>query len=135
MLGGVINTNVNGANLLVMHQDQTRQVYDIDKGSEANKSSIFPTNPTTTSGNHVISLAAGIVWVNNPSYNASMIINTNAIKPTDSSPNNYTMTLTTGIISLGNQTQDVFVGGKHQSTSAKARKMNYRVLASGVEIT
>ena len=135
MLGGVINTNVNGANLLVMHQDQTLQVYDIDKGSEANKSSIFPTNPTTTNGNHVISLAAGIVWVNNPSYNASMIINTNAIKPTDSSPKNFTQTLTTGVISLGGSTQDAFVGGKHQSTAAKTRKMNYRVLASGVEVT
>lgn len=134
-LGGVINTNVNGCNLLVMHQDQSIQVYDIDNQTEASNSSNFPTNPTTTSGNNVISLAAGIIWVSNASYNSSMIIDTNSITPTDSSPSSFTQTLTTSTISLGGNTSDVFVGGKHQSVLPKARKMNYRALVSGVEVT
>ena len=134
-IGGVINTNVNGCNLLVMHQDQNIQVYDIDNSTQASASSIFPTNPTTTGGNNVISLAAGIIWVNNASYNSSMIIDTNSIKTTDGSPSSYTQTLTTSTISLSTSTSSVFVGGKHQSVSAKTRKMNHRVLVSGVEAT
>ena len=130
-IGAVINTNIHGRTLLVQHGDQTVQVTDIGVGGTAqsyNQSSAFPTNPTTTQANTVGSLAAGIIWVNNGSYDASLIIDTNSMTATS---NNYTQTLTTNTISIGGST-DVFCGGKHQGVNAKPRKMNYRVSASGV---
>lgn len=132
-LGGVINTNIHGKTFVVMHADQTIQVWNFDTGGYHNKSSIFPTNPTTTNGNSVVSLAPGLIWVNNGSYNASMIINTNPIDH-DSTPSQYTQTLTTNVVSIGG-TNNVFVGGKHQSTQTKPRKLNHRILASGIEAT
>lgn len=132
-LGAVINTNVHGMTLLVQHADTHCQVTNIETGTSSNQSSAFPTNPTTTHGNYVISLAAGICWVSNGSYNQSMIIDTNGIT-NNSQTNSYVQTLTTSIIELG-QSTDVFAGGKHQGVSPKARKMNYRVTASGVSST
>jgi hypothetical protein len=132
-LGGVINTNIHGKTFVVMHGDQTIGVVNYETGEYSNDASIFPTNPTTTGNNAVISLAPGIIWVNNGSYNTSLIINTNGIDH-DSAPNQYTQTLTTGIISIGG-TSNVFVGGKHQAIKNKSRKLNHRILASGVEAT
>ena len=133
MLGGVINTNIHGKTFLVMHGDQTIQVVNMETGSYSNNTSTFPTNPTTTSGNSVVSLAPGIIWVNNGSYNASMIININNIDH-DSTPSGWTQTLTSDIVSIGG-TNNAFVGGKHQSTKTKTRKLNHRILVSGVEAT
>lgn len=133
MLGGVINTNIHGKTLLVMHGDQTIQVVNMETLSNAVQTSIFPTNPTTTNGNTVVSLAPGIIWVNNGSYNTSMIININNIDH-DNSPSGWTQTLTSSIVSIGGTT-NVFVGGKHQSTKTKPRKLNHRILVSGVEAT
>ena len=132
-LGGVINTNIHGKTFVVMHADQTIQVWNFDTGGYSNQNSIFPTNPTTTNGNTVVSLAPGIIWVNNGSYNMSMIINTNPIDH-DNTPSQYTQTLTTAVVSIGSS-NNVLVGGKHQSTKTKARKLNHRILASGVEAT
>ena len=132
-LGGVINTNIHGKTFAVMHGDTTIQVWNMGSGLYANQTSIFPTNPTSTNGNSVISLAPGVIWVNNGSYTMSMIINTNGIDH-DITPTQFTQTLTTGLVSLGGSNQ-VFAGGKHQAINTKSRKLNHRILVSGVEAT
>ena len=135
-LGGIINTNVNGLTLAVMHGDNNMSVCDVDSSSSNylsnnNQSSAFPTDPTTTNGNTVLSLAPGVIWVNNGSYDQNLIIDTNSMSTINDT---YTQTVTSSAVQLGSSDK-VFIGAHHQSVSAKTRKMSYRVTASGIKST
>ena len=130
-LGGIINTNVNGLTLCVMYGDTSMSVCDMDSLSNNNQSGAFPTNPTTTNGNTVCSLAPGVIWVNNGSYDQNLIVDTNSMNVIGDS---YTQTVTSSKVQLGSSSK-VFIGAHHQSVAAKGRKMEYRVTASGIKST
>ena len=130
-VGGCFNTNVHGKKFLVLHADTTMQVVDQETGATNNQSHGFGSQPTTTAANHVISIAPGLVWINNGSYNENKIVDLNSMTAIGDS---YTQTHTESTISIGNTT-DVFIGGKHQGVDAKPRVMNYRLLASGIQST
>lgn len=126
-LGGVINVNTSGVPYIITFGDYNYELLNLNTLSYSSYGSIFPTDPTTTTGNNVISIANGIVLVSNGSYNTSAVIDFNGSSPT--------MTLTTGIFAAGGE-GNLMIGLQFQSAPpAVSRDIVYNLLATGVNST
>ena len=131
-VGGCFNTNVHGKKFLVIHGDGNMQVVDQNDGTTNAQAHGFSSEPTTTNANHVVSIAPGLVWINNGSYNENKIVDLNAMTAIGVQYTQYHRESTIEIA----ETSKVLIGGKHQTVIVeKPRVMNYRLLASGIQST
>lgn len=128
-IGGVINTNRLGVTNIVTFGDLSFNIQNLKTLVSTTHASVFATNPSTTAANQMISLAPGVVFVNNGQYSACAVIDTNVTPPV--------MTQITGTpFAMLASTTAVMVGHRQQHLGLlPVREMPYVVHASGVEVT
>jgi hypothetical protein len=128
-IGGVINTSRLDVTNIVTFGDFSFNIQNLKTLVSTTHASVFASNPSTTYANQMISLAPGVVFVNNGQYSACAVIDTNVTPPL--------MTQITGTpFAMLGQTTAVMVGHRQQHLQQfPVREMPYVVHASGVEVT
>jgi hypothetical protein len=128
-IGGVINASRLGVINIVTFGDLSFNIQNLKTLVSTTHASVFTTNPTTTNSNQMISLAPGVVFVNNGSYSACAVIDTNVTPPL--------MTQITGTpFAMVASTMSVMVGHRQQYLGQfPVRELPYVVHTSGVEVT
>jgi hypothetical protein len=127
LIGGAVTVSTDGTPYLLMFGDGSCVSRNLTTTAEVTYNSIFPQDPTTTNTNQVMAIGAGVVLVNNGSYQASLVmdINSGTIK----------QTLVTSVISLGG-TYSLMVSDYVAAViSDLPRSLSYSLIASGVEST
>jgi hypothetical protein len=126
-IGGAITVSTDGTPYLLMYGDLSCASINLTTNTEVNVSGAFYTQPTTTNTNQVMAIGAGVVLVNNGSYQASLVMDINS--------GNIEQTLVTSAITLGS-TYSLMVSDYVPSTiSDLPRSLSYSLIASGVEST
>lgn len=126
-LGGLITVNTSGIPFIVEYQDTQYRVTNLDTLNSSTYPPIFPTDPTTTQGNHAAVIANGIVMFNNGSYNTVAIIDVNGSAPVG--------TLVTTQFPLGALNGAMISRPFKNVPPAIPREIIYSLFASGVEST
>jgi hypothetical protein len=126
-IGGLITVNTSGVPFLVEYQDTQWLTINLNTMAVQTFSGVFPTDPTTTSGNRAAVIANGIVLFNNGTYSTTAIVDVNGTTPVAS--------LATAAFPMG-QANRVMISKPFQTTPVPvAREISYSLLASGVEST
>jgi hypothetical protein len=122
-----VTVNTSGVPYLVEYQDTQYMVMDLTNNQIYYGGAVFPTDPTTTSGNRAAVIANGIVLFNNGSYGYCAIVDVNGASPV--------ATLVSSTFPMGDATK-VMISKPFQSAPAQvAREIQYNLLASGIEVT
>lgn len=127
-LGGLVTVNTSGVPFLVEYQDSQFMTVNLNTMAIQYFSGVFPTEPTTTSGNRAAVIANGIVLFNNGSYSASAIVDVNGATPVG--------TVVTGIFPMGSSSTAAMISKPFQTAPVSVpREIQYNLLSSGVEST
>lgn len=127
-LGGLVTVNTSGVPFLVEYQDTQFITINLNTMQIQYGSAVFPTDPTTTSGNRAAAIANGIVLFNNGSYGTSAIVDVNVATPV--------ATLVTNTFPMGNSSTAAMISKPFQTALVQvSREIQYNLLASGVEST
>lgn len=127
-LGGLVTVNTSGVPFLVEYQDSQFVVTNLTNNTFNTYSGVFPTDPTTTSGNRAAVIANGIVLFNNGSYGTSAIVDVNGATPI--------ATLVSSSFPMGNSSNAAMISKPFQTAPVQvSREIQYNLLASGIEST
>ena len=127
-LGGTITVNQSGIPFIIMFGDASYEVLNLNTLTSVTGTVGWPTPPTTTSGNNVISIANGLAFANNGSYSTTAVIDVNGSAPV--------VTQTSSVLSWPSTEGSILVGMKFQTAPpAVTRDIIYNLLATGVDVT
>jgi hypothetical protein len=126
-IGGAVTVSTDGTPYLLMYGDDNCASTNLTTGAEVVVEGIFFSEPTTTNTNQVMAIGAGLVLVNNGSYNSSLVMDINS--------GTIEQTVVRSKISLGGTHSLMVSDYVAAAISDLPRSLSYSLIASGVEST